>query len=156
MACDPEKDRAEICRRIPHRSPFLWIDRIVGLTPASIKTEVRFPADLALFQGHYPGHPLVPGVLLCEAIFQSGALLISELLEEGKLSGQGVPVLTRITNAKLKRQVRPGDLVCMEVVLAEAVGPAWFLRGKATVAGKVAVKVEFGCTFTGPEIQSDY
>ncbi len=148
----------EILKRIPHRPPFLWVDKILAFNGESIQTEKKFPAKLDIFQGHYPGFPLVPGVLICEAIFQSGALLISECIKN-KETGDDInkgdkPVLTRILNAKLKRQVLPDDKIIIDVKLSEIIGSAWFLNGKASVREKVAVKVDFGCTFTSlkPEI----
>jgi 3-hydroxyacyl-[acyl-carrier-protein] dehydratase len=139
----------EIYRRIPHRPPFLWVDKIIGQVDDSIETEKLIPLDLDIFTGHYPGHPIMPGVILCEAIFQSGALLISNLIkEEDVLSGQ-VPVLTRIIGAKFKREVKPGDTINMQVRLKEKVGPAWFMKGRLQVAGKTAVQVEFACAMVG-------
>ncbi len=64
---------------IPHRAPFLWVDKIISFADDTIVTEKMIPADLDIFSGHYPGNPIMPGVLLCEAIFQSGALLIGKM-----------------------------------------------------------------------------
>ena len=133
-----------ITARIPHREPFLWLDRVLELSMDSICAEKNFPADLSLFAGHYPDYPLVPGVILCEAVFQAGALLIGELLGEEETIHE-VPVLTRILGAKFKRKVRPGDTVEIRAALKEYVGSAWFLKGSVRVAGKVAVQVEFAC-----------
>ena len=133
----------EIYRRIPHRPPFLWVDKIIGQTSDSIETEKLIPVDLDIFAGHYPDHPIMPGVILCEAIFQSGALLISSLLNKEDVSTGQVPVLTRIIGAKFKREVKPGDTIKMRVRFKEKVGPAWFMRGRLQVAGKTAVQVEF-------------
>ena len=138
--------------RIPHRPPFLWLDRVVAIDGATIRAEKKVPEDLDLFQGHYPGYPLMPGVLLCEAVFQAGALLIGELLrgvDGEKESGAGVPVLTRIMGAKFKREVRPGDTLDITAALIERMGPAWLLKGSVRVAGKVAVQVEFACARKG-------
>ncbi|NNK94889.1 MAG: beta-hydroxyacyl-ACP dehydratase, partial [Desulfobacterales bacterium] len=68
---------SQIISLIPHRPPFLWVDKIIETTKDSIVAEKRVPENLEIFKGHYPGHPLLPGVLLCEAIFQTGALLIA-------------------------------------------------------------------------------
>lgn len=137
-------DLEEILTLIPHRPPFLWVDRIVSREPGRIETEKLIPADLDLFKGHYPEHPLMPGVLLCEAIFQSGALLIAAAQAGGE-GRAGVPVLTRINNAKFRREVHPGDKVAITVTVREKVGPAWFMSGKLTVGGKTAVTAEFAC-----------
>jgi 3-hydroxyacyl-[acyl-carrier-protein] dehydratase len=141
-----------ILERIPHRAPFLWLDRVLDISSDSIRAEKLIPHDLTLFQGHYPGYPLMPGVLLCEAVFQAGALLIGEIMrgavsEDG--SGEGVPVLTRILGAKFKREVRPGDLLEVSATLVERMGPAWLMKGFVRVGGKVAVQVEFACARKG-------
>jgi len=139
-----------ISDRIPHRPPFLWLDRVLEITDSSIVAEKRIPEDLDLFQGHYPDYPLMPGVLLCEAVFQAGGVLLAEILISGSNSPDdgpalAKPVLTRILGAKFKREVRPGDTVTISAKLVERVGGAWFLKGTVRVDGKVAVQVEFGC-----------
>ena len=137
-------DQDFIIDRIPHRPPFLWLDRILELADESIRAEKTIPADLDIFKGHYPEYPLMPGVLLCEAVFQAGALLIGELLK-GKQETSGVPVLTRIIGAKFKREVRPGDTIEIRAALKEQLGPARFLKGSVRVEGQLAVQVEFAC-----------
>ena len=133
-----------IQERIPHRSPFLWLDQILELNQENIRAEKHIAADLDVFQGHYPDYPIMPGVLLCEAVFQAGALLIGETLR-GKEEIQGVPVLTRILGAKFKREVGPGDTIEIRASLKEKMGPAWFMKGSVRVKGKLAVQVEFAC-----------
>ncbi|HFQ81208.1 MAG TPA: beta-hydroxyacyl-ACP dehydratase [Desulfobacterales bacterium] len=133
----------EICRRIPHRPPFLWVDRVISLSGEEIVAEKFIPDDLEMFKGHYPDYPLMPGVLLCEAVFQAGALLISELMD--KESAAGVPILTRIYKANFKRQVRPGSTIRMRVKLLERLGAAWIMRGRVLLGEKTALLVEFGC-----------
>ncbi len=138
-----------ILARIPHRPPFLWLDRVVEVGEEAIQAEKRVPDDLDVFRGHYPGYPLLPGVLLCEAVFQAGALLISHCLgaESGTKVDEpaAVPVLTRILGAKFKREVRPGDCLEIRAALVERLGPAWLMKGSVRVGGKVAVQVEFAC-----------
>lgn len=142
-----------IFARIPHRPPFLWLDRVLELSGDTIRAEKVVPEDLELFQGHYPEYPLMPGVLLCEAVFQAGALLIGELMRQdpalAERAGGSVPVLTRILGAKFKREVRPGDTLDISATLVERIGPAWLLKGKVRVGGKVAVQVEFACAHKG-------
>ena len=136
-----------IAERIPHRPPFLWLDRVVAIDETAIRAEKTLPEDLDVFRGHYPGYPLLPGVLLCEAVFQAGAVLLSELLRQGPEADDSgsVPVLTRIHGAKFKREVRPGDRLEIRAALVERLGPAWIMKGSVRVAGKVAVQVEFAC-----------
>ncbi len=141
---------------IPHRPPFLWVDRIIKIGDRSIETEKEIHKDLDLFRGHYPDYPIMPGVILCEAVFQTGGILIADILSRRKLSdsskniGKGVPILTRIHGARFKREVRPGDVIRMTAKLKEIVEPAWFLRGKVLVQGKTAVTVDFACAITDP------
>lgn len=137
-------EQAFIEERIPHRPPFLWLDRVLEIGNESIRAEKTLPSDLEVFQGHYPDYPIMPGVLLCEAVFQAGALLISEMLQ-GEEEITGVPVLTRILNAKFKREAGPGDTVEIRAALTERLGPAWFLKGSVRVKGKIAVQVGFAC-----------
>lgn len=135
-----------ITDRIPHRPPFLWLDRVLEISDSEILAETTIAADLELFQGHYPGYPLMPGVLLCEAVFQAGGVLLAELLHsDDQTEALAKPVLTRILGAKFKREVHPGDTIAISASLKERVGDAWFLKGTVRVDGKVAVQVEFGC-----------
>lgn len=141
----PVDCKEEILSRIPHRPPFLWLDRIVLLTAEHIVAEKEISADLDFFAGHYPGYPIVPGVLLCEAVFQAGAVLISRNIESLAVAAQGVPVLTRITGARFKRPVRPGETIIVVADIKEKIGPAWFLKGRVKIGDEVAVSVEFAC-----------
>jgi len=143
-----------IYEAIPHRPPFLWIDSIISYAGFCLNTEKYIAPDLDLFMGHYPGNPIMPGVLLCEAVFQSGALFMSRLLQDsGDPFGTGgkIPVLTRITGAKFKRPVKPGSTIRMHVTLAENIGNVWFFKGKVLLDNRTAVKVDFGCTIAGTD-----
>lgn len=135
----------EISRLIPHRAPFLWVDKIISHADDTIITEKTIPAELDLFTGHYPGNPIMPGVLLCEAIFQSGALLIGKMNQSPDRNPSTIPVLTRISNAKFKRSVMPGDTVRIQVQLIEAISSVSFFKGNMKVKGKTAVQVDFAC-----------
>jgi 3-hydroxyacyl-[acyl-carrier-protein] dehydratase len=141
----------DIYEAIPHRPPFLWVDSIISFDSKTIVTEKFIASDLDIFKGHYPGYPIMPGVLLCEAVFQTGALFMAKMLQESGPSiktGGKTPVLTRIKGAKFKREVRPGDTIRMHVILDENIGNAWFFKGKVMVDNKTAVKVDFGCAIT--------
>jgi 3-hydroxyacyl-[acyl-carrier-protein] dehydratase len=135
--------RQQIYEAIPHREPFLLVDEIVEWTDSRILCTKVFTGEEDFFAGHFPGFPIVPGVLLCEAAMQCGAILLSRHMagQEGK-----VPVATRMSDVKFKRMVRPGETIHLEVELVERLADAFFLRAKATVEGKVAVRFEFACT----------
>jgi 3-hydroxyacyl-[acyl-carrier-protein] dehydratase len=135
--------RAEILAAIPHRDPFLLVDEIVARTDNRIVCRKTFTGAEYFFAGHYPGHPLVPGVILCEAAMQAGAILLSSQLAE--TSGR-VPVATRMNDVRFKRMVRPGETIEMEIELTERLATAFFLKAKVTVEGSVAVRFEFACT----------
>ena len=149
----------DIYEAIPHRPPFLWVDSVISFDSKTIITEKFIAPDLDIFQGHYPGYPLVPGVLLCEAVFQTGALFMAKMLQEsGRETTEPVkktPVLTRIKGAKFKREVKPGETIRMQVTLDENIGNAWFFKGKVVVGDKTAVKVDFGCTLTETNIRQE-
>jgi len=133
----------QILDAIPHRPPFLLVDEIVEWEDDRIVCTKAFTGEEEFFAGHYPDFPLVPGVLLCEAAMQCGAILLSRHLQdaEGK-----VPVATRMNDVRFKRMVRPGETFRMEIDLTEQLANAFFLKAKVTVDGKVSVRFEFACT----------
>lgn len=138
----------EILDAIPHRPPFLFLDRITGSDDDSLTAEKMLDPELDFFKGHYPDFPIMPGVLTCESIFQAGSVLLSK--KAGDI-GKKVPVIARIKNAKFKKMVRPGDTLELSVKITERIGDVYYLRGKAMVDGKTAVDVEFACTLTEVE-----
>lgn len=135
--------REEILERIPHRPPFLWVDEVSELTAERIVAHKFIDPACDVFQGHYPGKPILPGVLQCEAAFQAGAILVSQTIdvEDGK-----VPVATRLNNVKFRRLVKPGETIDIEVELTERLQDAFFMKGKVSVDGQVSTRLEFACT----------
>ena len=124
---------------IPHRPPFLFVDKVTEETEDAIKAEKTISPEEPFFQGHYPERPIMPGVLIFESIFQTGAIMMGK-----RISNEGrIPVLTRVNNIKLKHAVNPGDTLQMEVKLKELIGSAAYMTGKASVNGKTAVSLEF-------------
>jgi len=134
--------REQIYQAIPHRPPFLLVDEIVERNEDRIVCTKTFTGEEEFFAGHYPGDPLVPGVLLCEAAMQAGAVLLSKHLAG---SGDKIPVATRMNNVRFKRIVRPGETARLEVDLNERLADAFFLAAKVIVEGKVAVRFDFAC-----------
>lgn len=132
---------------IPHRPPMRLLDEIVEESPGRIVCRKTFRHDEFFVQGHFPGYPLVPGVVLCECCMQAGAIVLS-----GQTSQPArVPVATRIDNVKFKRMVRPGDTVDVEATLNDSLGTAYYLTGKITIGGKLAARLDFACSVVDPD-----
>ena len=105
--------RAEIEAAIPHRPPMLLVDEIVERGENRIVCRKTFQPSEFFFQGHYPGFPIAPGVILCEAAMQAGAVLLSK----SGAAEKGVPVAARLSEVKFKRMIRPGDTIDIETTL---------------------------------------
>jgi 3-hydroxyacyl-[acyl-carrier-protein] dehydratase len=134
--------RAAIEALIPHRDPFLFVDRIVEQATDRIVTEWDVAADFFAFRGHYPAFPVLPGVLISEFAFQSAACLFSA---EAKptVDARAVPVLTKIEDARFRRIVRPGETLRAEVDVVERVGPARYCKALVTCGGETVLRVRF-------------
>jgi 3-hydroxyacyl-[acyl-carrier-protein] dehydratase len=134
---------------IPHREPFLLLDEIVEQHENRIVCRKTFTGGEFWYAGHYPHFPITPGVLLCEAAMQAGAVLLSKKIDQ---SSDAVPVATRANNVQFKKMVRPGDTVLIETEFIEKLANAFFMNAKITVDGKVAVRFDFACTLAKPDI----
>lgn len=134
----------EILERIPQKEPFLFIERIIDQSENSIITELTLTGEEDFFKGHFPGQPIMPGVLLCEACFQTGALLMSYKFENGLANKTAV--VSRVGSAKFKQMVKPGDTITIEVKLDEQIENAAFMKGKISVAAKKALLIDFAVT----------
>ena len=133
----------EIMDFLPHRYPFLLIDRIVEFEPQKRVVAIKnVTMNEPFFQGHFPGHPLMPGVLIVEAMAQAGAvLLLSEMADRhSKLA-----VFTGIDGAKFRRSVTPGDQLRIEVDVVSFRPRAGKMEGKAYVDGKLACEATLTC-----------
>jgi 3-hydroxyacyl-[acyl-carrier-protein] dehydratase len=128
---------------IPHRPPFLFVDEIVERTDDRIICRKTFQLDDWFYTGHYPGSPITPGVLLCEAAMQAGAILLSEL--EPARDG-AAPVVGRMNDVRFKRMVKPGETIEMEVSIKSHIAKAWIMAAKVTCGGQLALRFEFTCT----------
>lgn len=137
-----------IKQAIPHREPFLLLDEIVDQDERRIVCRKTFSGQEWWYTGHYPEFPITPGVLLCEAAMQAGAVLLASRVAD--FDGK-VPVATRANNVQFKRIVRPGDTITVEAHLTEELSGAYFLRGRVTVDGKVAARLDFACTLAETE-----
>lgn len=142
-------DRTEIKDYIPHREPFLLLDNIIESNAESLKAEFTVdqesPLFAQIFPGHYPGNPITPGVILCEIVFQAGAVLMSKKLMTESENLHGSPVVTRIRDCRFKQMVKPGDRLEIAVEIEDMISNAYYLKGSITVDGKPAVRVSFTC-----------
>ncbi len=142
-------DAGEIGRLVPHRYPFLLIDRVVEFEPDRRIVAIKNVTwNEPQFTGHFPGRPIMPGVLICESMAQAGGLLVhgsfhGTLDVEKAAEARTFLVLTSLDNVKFRRPVVPGDQLRMEVELLRRHRPLWKMRGVATVDGQVAAQAEF-------------
>jgi 3-hydroxyacyl-[acyl-carrier-protein] dehydratase len=141
----------EIQAAIPHRPPFLLIDEIVERHENRIVCRKTFHADEWFFAGHYPGRPITPGVILCEAAMQAGAILLARFSPP---HSHGVPVAARMNDVRFRRMVLPGDTVEIDVELARRFSNAWHMKAKVVNGGTVAARLEFTCAIAPLDPQS--
>lgn len=134
---------SEILRRIPHRYPFLLIDRAEDYQPhASITGFKCVTANEPHFPGHFPDNPVMPGVLIIEALAQTGAVLMSKSLN-ADVTGRTIMFMS-VDNARFRSPVRPGMVLRMEVVVLRHRGDVFKFRGEARVDGRLAAEAEWG------------
>ena len=134
-------DIREIERLLPHRFPFLLIDRIVELSDDKVVALKNVTINEPFFAGHFPGNPVMPGVLIIEAMAQTGGLLMSKSWDvetEGKII-----LFMSVDKCRFRRPVVPGDIVRLEVEVARARGEVVKFHGRAMVDGKLAAEAEF-------------
>jgi len=138
----------EIMKLLPHRYPFLLVDRITDFQPGVSATGVKnVTINEPFFQGHFPGQPIMPGVLIIEAMAQVAGVMAFSSGVEGK-----AVYFMSIDNAKFRRPVVPGDQVMMDIKVLKQRGNVWRFSGTATVDGKLVSEAEFTAMVTDKEI----
>jgi len=140
-----ELNTLEIMKLLPHRYPFLLVDKIVKFESGTGIVGIKnVTINEPFFQGHFPDHPIMPGVLILEAMAQVGgvyALLAKEVGEHQ------VPYFVGIDNAKFRKPVLPGDVLFLELTLLKVRRGIYHFSGKALVNGKLAAEAELKATF---------
>jgi 3-hydroxyacyl-[acyl-carrier-protein] dehydratase len=135
-------DLEAIQKRLPHRYPFLMVDRVLSVTPGKSVVAVKnVTANETHFVGHFPGYAVMPGVLVLEALAQAGGVLAWESVSED--DSIWVLYLVGIDNARFKQPVRPGDQIVLKVDLVQRRRNLWRFEARAEVDGKLVVEAEF-------------
>jgi 3-hydroxyacyl-[acyl-carrier-protein] dehydratase len=124
---------------IPHRAPFLLIDRLISIEPGvRASGEWRLTGDEWFFAGHFPGRPTTPGVLMLEAVAQVGAVVV---LSDERFTGR-LPLFGGVENARFRRQVLPGDTLTIECEMTRLSARGGKGHGRASVDGQLAVEAD--------------
>lgn len=138
-------DVVEIQKILPHRFPFLLVDRITALTPGeSIEGFKNITIGEQIFQGHFPDHPIYPGVMIIEGMAQAGGVLAFKSMDEEKQEDtkEKVVYFMSIDNAKFRNPVRPGDQLVYKLNVLKHRGNIWVLDAKAYVDDKLVAEAE--------------
>jgi len=142
-------DIKEVLRYLPHRYPFLLIDRVLSYEPGqNIVALKNVTINEPFFAGHFPHHPVMPGVLIIEAMAQAAAIL-SFVTGEGKPNEHSVYYFVGIDNARFKRPVTAGDTLHLHVQLKRFARGIWKFQAEARVGDVVAAEAELMCTVRG-------
>lgn len=138
---------------IPHRPPFLFVDEIVAETAESLTARRRWRPEEDFYRGHYPGAPITPGVLLCEAVFQTGALFLAREWQAAHPGEKpsGVPLLAKVSDVRFRTPVYPGDTILIEVKKKDALGGFIMMSGSVKLGDKRVLTVDFSVAWKTPE-----
>ncbi len=140
-------DIFEILKYLPHRYPFLLVDKVVACEPGKRLTAVKnVTINEPFFQGHFPERPVMPGVLLLEALAQATGVLGIKTMEESPPE-ESMYFFVGIDNARFKKPVGPGDQVLLDVELVKVRRNIWVFHGKASVEGRLVASADLMCTY---------
>jgi 3-hydroxyacyl-[acyl-carrier-protein] dehydratase len=136
----------EVLKHLPHRYPFLMIDRVISCEPGkSLVALKNVTINEPFFAGHFPRHPVMPGVLIVEALAQASALLSFKTMQ-AQVDEESVYYFVGIDKARFKKPVTPGDALRLEVTLQRHMRGIWKFWGEARVEGNLVSEAELMCT----------
>lgn len=136
----------EIMKYLPHRYPFLLVDRVLDCIPGESITAIKnVTMNEPFFQGHFPRHPVMPGVLIIEALAQAAGILAFQT-EDRLPADDTIIYFVGIDGARFKRPVTPGDTLTFQVKLLKSKRGIWMFEGQALVDGQVAAEAQLMCT----------
>ncbi len=154
-------DHPPVTSILPHRYPLLLVDRVVEISAGKrIVALKNVTINEPFFTGHFPDRPLMPGVLICEAVVQAGGILARSSVNLAEERSAPVPsphrlaMLTGLDRVRFRRQVIPGDQLVMAVEILRRRGTFWKMHGTARVDGQVAAELEFTVVDVHPESET--
>lgn len=146
-------DVNQIMKMIPHRYPILLVDKLVDIVSGQSAVGIKnVTINEPQFNGHFPGYPVMPGVLIVEAMAQTAALVVVDFMGE-KAQGKVVYFMT-IDNARFRKPVVPGDTLHVHVEKVQSRGPVWKFKGTAKVGDKVCAEAIFSAMITDTDSQA--
>ena len=134
-------DREEIKTILPHREPMLLLDSAERIDATHAKASYRVRGDEFFLQGHFPGNPIVPGVIQCEIMAQASCILFA-----GELGNEVLPLYTGLDKVRFKDSIHPGDVIDIEVRVKEVRKPFYFMTGQLRVDNRLCMKGDFSFT----------
>lgn len=149
-----QDDIRAIMRQVPHRFPFLLVDRVLECTPGESITAIKnVTINEPFFPGHFPGHPVMPGVLILEALAQAGLILGMRTVDNAK--DGTIVYFAGIDKARFKRQVVPGDQLLLKLVIGSAKRRIWRFDAEAWVGDDLACRAQLMAIPADPEEQTE-
>ena len=136
-------NKDEIKNLIPHREPMLLIDEVAMTGETTAQGSYTITGEEWFLKGHFPGNPVVPGVILCEMMAQACCILLSEII-----NGR-TPYLTGINNVKIKNKVQPGETLVIKCSLTKSKAPFYFANSSGYVNGKLCISGDFSFALIG-------
>ncbi len=142
-------NQEEIKKILPHRDNMLLVEESEVVDDVTARGRYTIKGDEFFLQGHFPGNPIVPGVIQCEMMAQSACILFADKMrEEGAL-----PVYAGLDKVKFRNMIKPGDLIRIDTKLVRSLPPMYSLHGELSVDGKVCMNGDFSCVIVRKEQQ---